>query len=98
MSREYTKEECRDMLLDKIWELIHSWKTMETDRDRMEGLAFTILAELDGESASLPTFIVAPDPYPHDKTWRKEQDENWWPEGCDLGGILHDAFHSRRPE
>lgn len=97
MSREYTEQECRDMLLDHIWHMIRYWKTTETDRDRMEGLAFSILVALDGEAADLPKFIVAPDPRPDDKAYCQGRGVNWWPENCDLGSSLHDLFHSRRP-
>jgi len=112
MSRQYTEEEVLNRVLDHIWHLIGYWnsegysnveKTRST-RERMEGLAFSILAMLDGSCMDIPKFIVAPDPHPADKEYHQDNDENWFPDNseanieCDLGGGLHELFNSRRPK
>ncbi len=105
MSREYTPEEVRNALLDHVWSMIDYWRhqaNATTEQERMEGLAFSILTMLDGESSELPKFIVAPDPHPDDRPFLIAQGEDYFPENShlkvasDLGGSLHDNFHSRR--
>lgn len=77
--REYTQEEARDLLLDKIVQLCAYWASPEVTRTsiegRLQGLAFSILATLDGEDGELPRFEVVCSPHPDDK----EQGDNWWP-------------------
>jgi hypothetical protein len=109
--REYTVEEVRKQFLEHIWHLTDYWNKAERagdQKDRLEGLAFSILSTLDGSSVAIPGFIVAPDapkfilaPIAHetDKEYNKEQGENWYPENhnsnvkCDIGGTLHELFH-----
>lgn len=103
--RAYTENEVRNKLLDEIWMLIDYWHNAErSDRERMEGLAFSILSALDGASLGLPKFIVAPDPHPHDKGWNQSEGENYFPENyalpihCDIAGGLHELFYGRKPK
>ena len=83
MSREYTRDETRNALLDHIWTLIHFWRhetRATTDQERLEGLAFSILSTLDGENGDIPKFIVAPDPHPEDRPFRISSGEDYFPE------------------
>lgn len=100
MSRELTEDEVRKQFLKLVWDYIEYWDKLpdKTCRERLEGLAFGMLVILDGESAELPGFVVAPDPHPDDKEYHKERGENWFPENhesdtnCDIGGCLHELF------
>jgi hypothetical protein len=105
--REYTTEEVREMLLRHIWGLIHYWEHDSRTADlhgKMTGLAFSILSTLDGSSVEIPSFLVAPSPHPDDREYHKENGENWFPENheneinCDIGGVLHEWFHSFDPD
>lgn len=100
---EYTDKEFRENFIEKILSLVDYWETVEgkgnkTTKDRLEGLAFSILSTMDG-SGDLPRFIVAPNPHMDDKEYHKDQDESWYVENfksdvnCDIGGTLHDWFH-----
>jgi hypothetical protein len=94
--REYTAEETRDMLLAHIHRMVDYWhkESRVTDtREKLSGLAFSILVALDGDAASLPGFVVSPAPHPTDKDYHREQGENWFPTGVDLG-VLHEFFHN----
>jgi hypothetical protein len=46
---------------------------------RLEGLAHSIFATLDGCSMACPGFIVAPMPDESDQEYHREQGENWFP-------------------
>ena len=97
MSREKTREECRDEFLDYIRALVKQCRNSRYDDDtkadqpdeityRLELLAFSILVAIDGESP-LPAFILAPCSHP-------ENDES--KVKCDIGGDLHDNFYQRK--
>ena len=102
--REFTESEIRDKFLAHVWQTINYWDALpnRTNRNKMEGLAFSILSSLDGSSAALPKFIVAPDPHPDDREFLRGEDENWYPENhaapvkCDISGCLHELFYKAR--
>ena len=76
-----TEEEVRTRLLKHIWGSIRYWENESSKpsaREKLEGLAFSILSSLDGSSPSLPKFIVAPDPHPEDKKFSASNGINWW--------------------
>jgi len=67
--RELTGDEVRDIVLDQIWEMVDYWneESRATDpRDKLSGLAFSILAMLDGSNIQIPAFRICPDPHPDD--------------------------------
>lgn len=91
--RELTEDEVREQYLGLIQTYVRYWHNLpnKTCRERMEGLAFSMLVILDGESG-LPGFIVAPCPHQDDKEYHKDQGDNWFPENhksnvkCDIAG------------
>lgn len=101
MSREYTTDEIREKFLRHVWNLIEYWEKEDrpgSTRERLEGLAHSILATLDGASAELPSFIIAPSPHESDKAYHKKEGENWYPENKasvngDIGGALHELLY-----
>ncbi len=114
MPREYTQEEIRTQVIDHVWSMIEYWHREDramTDRDKLEGLAHSILVMLDGGAMALPKFIVAPDPHPADREYHESRGEDYFPPveerdegatravglGADIAGDLHDHFHARRP-
>jgi hypothetical protein len=107
--REFTRDEVRTLLLEHIWGLIDDWdrnSRAATAREKLEGLAFSILAALDGSSVAIPSFVVAPCPGAGDRAYHASQGENWFPENhalvnqikSDLGGSLHGFFYGRNPK
>jgi hypothetical protein len=101
--RELTVDEVREMFTQHVNTLIHYWSWLpsepgnsdEQDRAwRLQGLAHSIFATLDGCSASLPGFIVAPMPHESDQSYHEENGENWFPHNdaeqirCDIAGEL----------
>jgi len=105
--RELTGDEVRDIFLDRVWEMVDYWNEesrVTNPRDKLSGLAFSILAMLDGSNIGIPAFRICPDPHPDDKEYRREQGENWFPDNADVelkGEIttlpLHEFFHQRDP-
>jgi len=104
MSRAYTTEEVRTMFLEHIAAIVHWWDRetrATTSREKLEGLAFSIMCALDGCSVGLPAFAIIPLPASEDKSYCIENDENWFPEITelsdveknDIGGGLHEVLH-----
>ena len=99
--RQFTTDEVRQAFIQHVWALIEHWRTTSTSTDRLEGLAFSILAALDGNSAALPGFVVAPAPHPDDQEYLRANGENWYPAApgveCDIAGSLHELFLQLKP-
>ena len=106
--RQYTEDEIRKIFIRQIWAELAWWEKESravTVREKLEGLAFSILATIDGDSA-IPGFYMVPCVAPGDKAYYIENGENWYPESpqkdleklCDIGGNLHEVFHELNPE
>jgi len=101
--REYTEEEVRSQFLDHIRVMADYWENnvgQKTIKERLEGLAFSILVAIDG-GTSLPSFILAPRPHEDDKEYCIEEEENYYPQNhesnvnCDIAGCLHEQFFKK---
>jgi hypothetical protein len=100
-SKEKSKDEVRKEFLNQVRELVFYWdKINQKDtKEKLSGLAFSILTLLDGCSMCSPKFIVAPDPHPEDKEYHIENKEDYYPENyesdvkCDISGCLHELFY-----
>jgi hypothetical protein len=98
--RELTETEVRDNFLELCYGYIRFWEELpeKSLHERMAGVVFSILVMLDGESADLPSFIVAPFPHPDDKEYNRLHGENWYPQNleqninCNIAGGLHEYF------
>lgn len=99
---EYTEDEVRELFLKQVWAMTNFWATQvpeQSAKERIEGVAFSIMSLLDGCSAAMGGFIVAPCPHPEDKAYLQSNSENWYPENhesdvnCDISGSLHELFH-----
>lgn len=79
--RPYTAEEARDLLLQAIRDMVTYWDVTApgTLREKMEGLAYTFCAALDGRvGTTLPRFEIRPIPHPSDRAYHKSEGENWF--------------------
>jgi hypothetical protein len=98
---EYTEEEVRDQFLNYIREMVDEWDAAnnKTTKEKLNGLAFTILAAIDGNSPDVPSFILAPFPHEDDKQYKIDNGENYYPDNngidvkCDIAGDLHEKFY-----
>jgi hypothetical protein len=102
--REKTVDEVRDEFLANVRDYVNFWEYESSRKDslsKLNGLAFSILALIDGEGGDSPGFILAPAPHPDDKQYNINQGHNYYPENhesdikCDIGGSLHDLFYER---
>ncbi|RJQ27093.1 hypothetical protein C4577_02105 [Candidatus Parcubacteria bacterium] len=100
MARELTEQECRDLFLEKVRSYVEYWENESRTPDlrgKLEGLAFSMMAIIDGCADGLPGFSLTPCPHPQDKEFHQEHNENWWPESdCDIGGTLHEEIFSEK--
>lgn len=97
MSREITKEEAREMVLDHIRVLITYWDTNScapTSRDKLEGLAFSMLNIFDGTTA-LPAFDIVVSPHPDDRAYNEAEGSNYFKTGMVINDDchLHELFY-----
>ena len=101
--RAYTAEEVRDMMLNHIHTMVDYWAGVEamrgdrplTVKDRVEGVAFSILVMLDGHSMTLPSVTLKLDPHPDDKEFMRSEGENWFEPGMEITDVLHDHFYKK---
>jgi len=114
--RKYTEDEIIEKFIGHIWVTIDYWMKTDLNgsefkeiveneggeqRYRMSGLVHSILVMLDGGSANLPGFIVAPYPHSTDKEYNKNEGNNWYPENHkiknqidgEIGGSLHELLY-----
>lgn len=99
---ELTNEQIQERFLSHVRRLVDYWSTQpdETTWFCVSGVAFSILAMLDGCVADLPAFLLAPAPHPGDKAYHQARGEDWYPETSsipsDISGVLHDRFYMYR--
>jgi hypothetical protein len=75
----------RNIFIEHIHDLIDYWHDLpnKTPRERMEGIVFSLLVTLDGESGGMPAYLVKP----------LDEDGK---EGEDIAGSLHEVFAQKR--
>lgn len=96
----YTTEEVRDMYLNHMRVLVNYWHNesrCETERERMEGLVFSILVMLDGGSASLPSVDLCLSPHPTDKEYLTSIGEKHFEAGMIINNCqLHELWFKKK--
>lgn len=98
MSREYTKEEVREMVLWHMRNLARYWARQEgTPLDKCEGVVFSVLSMLDG-STGLPAFDLVARTHPDYKGFQIAEGENYIPDGLVINDDcqLHELFYSNQ--
>ena len=95
--RAYTPEEVRDMLLDQIRVLSKYWADLpnKSPQERCDGVAFSILATLDGSSMNLPAMDLKVACAPEDREYYRSQGQNWFKRGQILSFALHEHFYKK---
>jgi hypothetical protein len=103
MSKEKTVDVVRGEVLNHIRDMVNYWESSEgkTSKEKLDGLAFSILVMLDGES-NLPPFIVAPLESSENIQFAISEGRDYYPENkveivskikCDIAGSLHDQYY-----
>ncbi len=107
MSRAFTKEEVRKMIIDHIRVVVREWSSDRepykgtTIEERCSGVAFSILVMLDGRANGLPAFALIPLPHPDDQAAKEAEGENYFAQppkavdDCDVIDMseLHTLFY-----
>ncbi len=96
MPRAYTEEEVREKFIDHINALVNHWNAAKgSTKEKLEGLAYSILVTIDGDACDLPHFKLVPCPHPDDKQHYIDNDEDYFPdeeEDISISGSLHEEF------
>lgn len=98
MSRAITKEEARETFLEQIKTIVDYWSELEQPKsvkDRCDGVAFSILAMIDGCSVGIPALDISISPHPDDKQYHIDNGENWYEDGMVINDdcLLHEIMH-----
>lgn len=96
--RPFTAEEVRAKLLDQVRSCVAYWESdsrTPSVREKLDGLAFSILNIIDGTSVGLPAFDLRLSPHPDDQKYHEEMGENWYESGQLVNDVmLHDAYYA----
>lgn len=99
--KEKKMEEVREEFLEHVRDMVDYWHDVpnKTEKEKLNGLAFSIMAALDGCSVDIPGFIVAPLPHETAKQYHMDNEEDYYPENhnsevnCNISGELHDHYY-----
>ena len=94
MSKAKSAEQVRNELISQIKLLSSYWANLEgkTDRERCDGVAFSILNIFDGTS-SLPAFDLLVSPHEDDKQFNIDEGEDYYePKMMINDCMLHELF------
>ena len=91
---ELTREDIRRKFLSQMWGAVDFWDTCTSAdrREAIEGAVFSVLVVLDGDSG-FPGVELTAIPHPDDKVYHETEGADYYPEGCEFGGGLHEEFY-----
>jgi len=99
MSRAKTKVEIKEEFMSHMRSIAKYWAGLpdKTPHERCDGVAFSILAMIDGCSF-FPALDIAVHPHPDDMEYHKKNGENWYEPGMVFNDdtTLHDEWHSAK--
>jgi hypothetical protein len=88
----YSKEEMRNIFLAGVEQNVHYWASLtdKTDREKCEGVAFSIMVMLDGSAGCLPCAVdLSLSPNPDDKQFHIDEGEKY----VEAGMLINDDVH-----
>lgn len=87
--RAYTADEVRQQFLDHMRTLALYWSsTAGTEREKLNGLCFSILNIFDGTSQDLPAMDIVLRPHENDMEFHKAEGDNWY----EVGQVINDTM------
>jgi hypothetical protein len=99
MSKAKTAEEIREDILAHIRHIAHYWASLpdKTAQERCDGVAFSILALIDGHTDSAPAIDLVMRPHPGDKAFHQAEGEDWIKDGTVVNDdcLLHELYARR---
>lgn len=94
--RAFTKDELRDKFLDHIKNLVTYYSELKdrTEKEKLQGLAFSILCTFDGVANDFPCMDILMHPHEDDKQYHIDNEENWIEHGTIINdtSYLHDLI------
>lgn len=94
--RAYTAEEARENIISHVRTMVKYWARLpdKSITDRLDGLAFSILVMVDGET-DLPAMDLVLRSHPDDEEFCREEGENWYQNGQVINGdvCLHELWY-----
>lgn len=97
--RAYTAEEAREQFMDQVRHLVRHWERESrapTAKEKLEGLAFSIMNIFDGTSG-LPAFDIVCAPHPDDKQYHIDEGSKYFMPGMVINEChLHEMLFSGR--
>jgi len=95
--KPYTAEEEQRMLIDHIRAMATYWATQpgKTAQERCDGLAFSILATLDGDSPEIPAYHLHVSTHVTDKAYHLKRGERWHRNKLNIteNAALHELYY-----
>lgn len=99
MSKPISKEQLRGQFLNSVRMYSREWASYEnkTPLQRCDGLAFSIMALLDGSDVELPAFDLVARPHPDNEAYNKAHGQDWVVAGQVINDDvhLHDMYYDR---
>jgi hypothetical protein len=99
MSKPISKEQLRLQFRNSIRMYAREWASYpnKTLQERSDGLAFSILALLDGSDVNLPAFDLVARPHPDNEAYHKAHGQDWIVDGQVINDDvhLHDMYYDR---
>lgn len=96
MSKVKSKAEIRDVFLSHIKHLVHIWNRSEgTSKEKLEGLAFSIMSTIDGVSGGFPCAIdLVMRPHEDDKQYNIDNGDDYNEDGTCINDdtMLHEVI------
>jgi hypothetical protein len=97
--RAFTADEVRKDFLDQLRHLVFYWDTQvdrQTQRERMEGLVFSILNIFDGTAGGMCAMDISLSPHPDDAEYQRENGDNWFEEGMVINksAMMHEEWYA----
>jgi hypothetical protein len=96
--KKYTKQEVENQFLDLVRSYAKEWAALpnKTDKEKCDGLAFSIRCIFDG-ATDLPAINLVLDPHPEDKSFNQSQGKNWDKKGMIINDFsLHDKYYQEK--
>jgi len=93
--KKISAKKARTRFLSHIKMLVKYWANVDgiNVEEKLDGLAFSILATIDGSSIELPAMDLVLRPHESDKDYCKSNGENWFEDGQVINGCeLHYEF------
>jgi hypothetical protein len=99
MSKPISKEQLREQFLNSVRMYAREWASYKnkTPQQRCDGLAFTLMALLDGTDVDLPAFDLVARPHPDNEAYHKAHGQDWVVDGQVINDDvhLHDMYYDR---